>query len=299
VLCLLPAASHAPHLHLIPFAWPATMPPPPRHMPSPTPLAPTPRMSPPHCTQPSPTSPSPHLHHSLRAPQVPYCPHLPQLFFGEELYQLVRMWSRGWDVYAPAATCLAHQWERGAREASWQKDTGPREASWQKDTGRTQGSSAIASSSSGAVSSAGGAAGSQQEAVELGSSGAHGGKAGPSTQHADTAAAGSTAPHEPGSGEPAAAEAEAAAAASAAAKAQQRRESQHRVLAMLRGEGQAGQHGQQAGTDGWGVGQRWGLGTQRSLQQWCEHLGVDFCSRAVSARARYGGRGQHEFAGPL
>lgn len=81
--------------------------------------------------------------------------------------------------------------------------------------------------------------------------------------------------------------------------AQQRRESQQRVLAMLRGQGQAGEQVQQAGTEGWGVGQRWGLGTQRSLRQWYQHLGVDLSSRAVSDRARYGGRAQHEFGGLL
>lgn len=51
---------------------------------------------------------------------VPYCPHLPHLFFGEEQYMLLRMWTRGWDVYAPTQAVTFHQWERKARANSYQ-----------------------------------------------------------------------------------------------------------------------------------------------------------------------------------
>ena len=51
---------------------------------------------------------------------VPYCPHLPHLFFGEEQYMLLRMWTRGWDVYAPSQAVAFHQWERKARANSYQ-----------------------------------------------------------------------------------------------------------------------------------------------------------------------------------
>lgn len=53
---------------------------------------------------------------------APYCPHLPHLFFGEEAYQLARMWTRGYDVFALAAAVAFHQWERGVRGASYQGD---------------------------------------------------------------------------------------------------------------------------------------------------------------------------------
>lgn len=51
---------------------------------------------------------------------VPYCPHLPHLFFGEEQYMLLRMWTRGWDVYAPTQPLAFHKWERSARAHSYQ-----------------------------------------------------------------------------------------------------------------------------------------------------------------------------------
>jgi hypothetical protein len=52
--------------------------------------------------------------------EVPYCPHLPHLFFGEEMYQLGRMWTRGWEVFAPSTPIGFHQWERSARPSSYQ-----------------------------------------------------------------------------------------------------------------------------------------------------------------------------------
>ena len=37
---------------------------------------------------------------------APYDPHLPFLFFGEEVSMAVRMWTRGYDLYAPDAPVL-------------------------------------------------------------------------------------------------------------------------------------------------------------------------------------------------
>lgn len=48
-------------------------------------------------------------------PQVPYDPSLAYLFFGEEMLQLVRMWLRGWDVYAPICPVAFHLWSRAHR----------------------------------------------------------------------------------------------------------------------------------------------------------------------------------------
>ena len=47
-------------------------------------------------------------------PQVPYEP-LRFLFFGEELFQLARMFAAGWDAYAPPASVVFHQWSRAGR----------------------------------------------------------------------------------------------------------------------------------------------------------------------------------------
>eukprot|EP00803_Ostreobium_quekettii_P001537 evm.model.scf_347.10 EVM.evm.TU.scf_347.10 scf_347:75776-79087(-) len=49
---------------------------------------------------------------------VPYDPNLPFLFFGEELAMLARLWTSGWDVFAPTQPILFHQWER-KRKTIW------------------------------------------------------------------------------------------------------------------------------------------------------------------------------------
>lgn len=55
--------------------------------------------------------------------EVPYCPHLPYLFFGEEVYMLARMATRGWQVWAPSQALVFHQWERSTRQNSYQACT--------------------------------------------------------------------------------------------------------------------------------------------------------------------------------
>lgn len=47
--------------------------------------------------------------------QVPYSPHLPELFFGEEMIMAVRLFTHGWDVYAPPEALVFHQWSREHR----------------------------------------------------------------------------------------------------------------------------------------------------------------------------------------
>ncbi|KAK3260904.1 hypothetical protein CYMTET_30166 [Cymbomonas tetramitiformis] len=46
---------------------------------------------------------------------APYRADLPFLFFGEEIDVLVRMWTRGWDVFAPPSTVVYHLWSRQHR----------------------------------------------------------------------------------------------------------------------------------------------------------------------------------------
>lgn len=59
--------------------------------------------------------------------EVPYDPHLPFLFFGEEVTVAVRMWTRGWDLFAPDAHVLFHKWERGHRKGTfWEVPEGAR-----------------------------------------------------------------------------------------------------------------------------------------------------------------------------
>ena len=54
--------------------------------------------------------------------QVPYPPAgvLPHLFFGEEVWMLARMWTRGWRVFAPSVPIVFHQWERSVRAHAFQ-----------------------------------------------------------------------------------------------------------------------------------------------------------------------------------
>ena len=56
--------------------------------------------------------------------QVPYDRRLPFLFFGEETSMLARMWTRGFDVWAPPTAVAFHLWSRGYRH-TLQKDTAP------------------------------------------------------------------------------------------------------------------------------------------------------------------------------
>ncbi|GAX76680.1 hypothetical protein CEUSTIGMA_g4126.t1 [Chlamydomonas eustigma] len=56
--------------------------------------------------------------------EVPYPPaqYLPHLFFGEELWMLARMWTRGWRVFTPSVAITFHQWQRSARSHTVNKD---------------------------------------------------------------------------------------------------------------------------------------------------------------------------------
>jgi [Skp1-protein]-hydroxyproline N-acetylglucosaminyltransferase len=47
--------------------------------------------------------------------QVPYDPHLPYLFFGEEMLMCARLWTHGWDFYCPGESVIYHLWSRAYR----------------------------------------------------------------------------------------------------------------------------------------------------------------------------------------
>ncbi|KAL1515453.1 hypothetical protein AB1Y20_002078 [Prymnesium parvum] len=52
--------------------------------------------------------------------EVPYDPYLSFLFFGEEISMVVRMWTRGWDLFSPDAHVVFHRWERCYRATFWE-----------------------------------------------------------------------------------------------------------------------------------------------------------------------------------
>ena len=47
--------------------------------------------------------------------QVPYDPHLPFLFFGEETSMAARLYTNGWDFFAPTQAVVYHLWTREYR----------------------------------------------------------------------------------------------------------------------------------------------------------------------------------------
>eukprot|EP01119_Soliformovum_irregulare_P002400 TRINITY_DN12658_c0_g1_i1.p1 TRINITY_DN12658_c0_g1~~TRINITY_DN12658_c0_g1_i1.p1 ORF type:complete len:350 (+),score=63.14 TRINITY_DN12658_c0_g1_i1:195-1244(+) len=47
--------------------------------------------------------------------EVPYDPHLPFLFFGEETQMNVRLWTHGWDFFSPGENIIFHLWTRSYR----------------------------------------------------------------------------------------------------------------------------------------------------------------------------------------
>lgn len=44
--------------------------------------------------------------------EVPYDPHLEHLFFGEEMSMVLRLWTHGWDFFAPHKTVVFHCWDK-------------------------------------------------------------------------------------------------------------------------------------------------------------------------------------------
>lgn len=51
---------------------------------------------------------------------APYDPYTPFLFFGEEMDILARMWSRGWNVYAPSVPICFTNFDRSYRPTFWE-----------------------------------------------------------------------------------------------------------------------------------------------------------------------------------
>ena len=47
--------------------------------------------------------------------ECPYDPNLRSLFFGEEISMAARLWTSGWDFFAPTQTVLYHLWKRSHR----------------------------------------------------------------------------------------------------------------------------------------------------------------------------------------
>ncbi|GAB4817949.1 hypothetical protein N2152v2_004995 [Parachlorella kessleri] len=68
--------------------------------------------------------------------EVPYDPSLGFLFFGEEMYQLVRMWRQGWDVFTPCCPVVFHLWSR-AHRPTFQRDNLPAAGASASSVGRS------------------------------------------------------------------------------------------------------------------------------------------------------------------
>jgi len=51
--------------------------------------------------------------------EVPFDPHLPMLFDGEEILYTVRMWTHGWDLYSPPENIIYHFYYRTKSQKVW------------------------------------------------------------------------------------------------------------------------------------------------------------------------------------
>ncbi|GIL69568.1 hypothetical protein Vretifemale_495 [Volvox reticuliferus] len=253
--------------------------------------------------------------------EVPYCPYLPHLFFGEESYMLARMWTRGWDVFAPAVPLAFHQWERSARAHTYQRDKMGEAAKGQQQQPRQQ------------PEPQGEKQGAEQE-LEVGQGRALEEGATDGAWTAGTLS--SRAANVPTTACCAAQGTDTTIAATvdvtptAAAITAVRKRSQAQVLRVLSSDavdaaavrarepsdarhslqtcdmlhaavlaqGSSGHDGdtrEEGDSDAWGLGQVWGLGTLRTLDQLAAASGVDYAAKTVSARAQWGGLPQDAF----
>jgi hypothetical protein len=51
--------------------------------------------------------------------EIPFDPHLPDLFVGEEILQSMRFWTHGWDIYAPNQNIVYHHYTRADEPKVW------------------------------------------------------------------------------------------------------------------------------------------------------------------------------------
>eukprot|EP00760_Papus_ankaliazontas_P024992 PhM_4_TR244/c0_g1_i1/m.12367 len=54
--------------------------------------------------------------------EVPFDPHLPFLFDGEEFLYTVRMWTHGWDIYSPSENVMYHYYYRAKSPKVWSEN---------------------------------------------------------------------------------------------------------------------------------------------------------------------------------
>ncbi|GLI62639.1 hypothetical protein VaNZ11_005305 [Volvox africanus] len=254
--------------------------------------------------------------------EVPYCPYLPHLFFGEESYMLARMWTRGWDVFAPAVPLAFHQWERSARahpcqrdmasEATIRGDHMPGQQQQQQpeqqpeQQGQQQGPEQGMEEGQGQVLWQGATDGAwmtgtlnskvANEVITACSE-----AQGTDATIADVTIASIRKCSQAHvlrvlSGNVVATAAVLAGEPSGAHSLQKCGICHAEVLAQRSSSLGGGIRDREGGiSGGWGLGQLWGLGTLRTLEQLAAASGVDYTAKTVSARAQWGGLSQDAF----
>ena len=55
--------------------------------------------------------------------EVPYDPHLPYLFVGEEISHSIRAWTHGWDIFTPTENVVFHEYTRASKPKIWTDNT--------------------------------------------------------------------------------------------------------------------------------------------------------------------------------
>ena len=59
--------------------------------------------------------------HALK--KTPYDPNLPHIFDGDEFARFARLWTRGYDVYTPSRTIVAHDYSKSMHRSAPQLTT--------------------------------------------------------------------------------------------------------------------------------------------------------------------------------
>ncbi len=179
---------------------------------------------------------------------------------------LARMWTHGWDVYAPSCTIAAHQWTRSARKSSYQAAdliiASQRAASQARVRGMLLGEAATTSAA----------------AVSADSSKQHAGETARVDAVAHMALAASTS------------------SKSSHACAVDDGCIQHFAVTASGSCSAASLLAAPEEAD-WAPGGKWGLGMRRTLAQFEMRCGVSFALRQVSPAARCGGLHPDAFAG--
>ena len=226
-----------------------------------------------------PHTPIPQSPHSPVLQEVPYCPALPHLFFGEEAYMAARGWTRGWDVFAPARPLAFHQWQRSSRQHTYQRDVRVAAAAGEKEVGEKEAGEKEAGEKEAGEKGEGGEEGGEERAEEVAA-----------LRRRSQARVLAVLRTGGGDGEAGGGDRGSGAAFALLGREQELQPGRREEQEEQEGQGQE---------EGWPVGHVWGLGRERSLAELAAAFGVDYVRGEVvrPELASWGGLGPEAFVG--